>query len=276
MSNFEQEYYENEKFWEGDALGDAHNRDRIRKTIDFIPGDVKNLLDVGCGNGIFLNQIMEEGRPMEVFGLDRSHTALKYLKTPNKINGSIDAVPFPDASFDCVTCLEVIEHLPHTIFDKSLKELARVSKKYVIISVPFSEDIEQGYNRCPECFTVFNADLHLRSFGRDRMETLLRNHGFECKDIFTCGSTMVFKGHRTYTRMFFKKRHHAFRSPNCPVCGYQNSSFKSEVAATDTGAGNTAKPGLVRRMLQGVKALPKALWPKEKKDYWIVALYQKK
>lgn len=45
-----------------------------------------------------------------------------------------DGIPFPDKSFDTVLCLDVLEHIdnPHHIFD----ELCRVSRKYVIISLP--------------------------------------------------------------------------------------------------------------------------------------------
>lgn len=44
------------------------------------------------------------------------------------------ALPFPDNSFECVLCLDVLEHLDniHRTFD----ELCRVSKRHVIISLP--------------------------------------------------------------------------------------------------------------------------------------------
>ena len=43
-------------------------------------------------------------------------------------------IPFPDDSFDCVLCLDVLEHLEniHEVFD----ELCRVSRRYVVISLP--------------------------------------------------------------------------------------------------------------------------------------------
>jgi SAM-dependent methyltransferase len=46
----------------------------------------------------------------------------------------IDRLPFPDASFGCVICCEVLEHLDnlHFIF----AELVRVSQRYLIISLP--------------------------------------------------------------------------------------------------------------------------------------------
>jgi SAM-dependent methyltransferase len=46
----------------------------------------------------------------------------------------IDKLPFADNSFDCVVCCEVLEHLDNLHF--ILSELVRVSRRYVIISLP--------------------------------------------------------------------------------------------------------------------------------------------
>lgn len=45
-----------------------------------------------------------------------------------------EPLPFADGSFDCVLCLDVLEHLdnPHQVFD----ELCRVSRRYVVVSLP--------------------------------------------------------------------------------------------------------------------------------------------
>lgn len=43
-------------------------------------------------------------------------------------------LPFPDGTFDCVVCSDVLEHLDglHSVFD----DLVRVSRRYVIVSLP--------------------------------------------------------------------------------------------------------------------------------------------
>jgi len=43
-------------------------------------------------------------------------------------------LPYKDNAFDLVLCTEVLEHLDDP--QKGLKELVRVSKKYLVISVP--------------------------------------------------------------------------------------------------------------------------------------------
>lgn len=51
-----------------------------------------------------------------------------------QVNLEEEGVPFADESYDCVLCLDVLEHLanPHAVFD----ELCRVSRNYVIVALP--------------------------------------------------------------------------------------------------------------------------------------------
>lgn len=51
--------------------------------------------------------------------------------------GSVNDIPLENNSVDIACAFQVLEHLPYEKFDKSLSELARVSKKYVIISLPY-------------------------------------------------------------------------------------------------------------------------------------------
>jgi 2-polyprenyl-3-methyl-5-hydroxy-6-metoxy-1,4-benzoquinol methylase len=100
--------------------------------------DIKNVLDVGCGEGFILSKLKEEeiGRSWE--GIDYSMEAVEIGK---KINpdldlkqGSIYDSKFKDNSLDLVVCTEVLEHLEDP--KKALKEVLRISKKYVLLSVP--------------------------------------------------------------------------------------------------------------------------------------------
>ena len=51
-------------------------------------------------------------------------------------SGSVLAIPFKNGSFDVVVCCEVLEHLPYSELSKALKEIHRVSLKYVVLSLP--------------------------------------------------------------------------------------------------------------------------------------------
>lgn len=60
-----------------------------------------------------------------------------YLKN-NKIDFSVQNAEklskYRDNEFDLVICCEVLEHVNN--FEQALKELKRISKKYILISVP--------------------------------------------------------------------------------------------------------------------------------------------
>jgi SAM-dependent methyltransferase len=267
--NYEKQYYEFERFWNNYEYSYKINIDKINITFDFIKKDVKNLLDAACGNGIFTNMVSEKFENLKVVAFDRSETALKYVKT-EKYLASIDAIPFNDQEFDCVVAHDVIEHLPVDVYDKALKEIARVARKYIIIGVPFDENLRHNVSECPYCLSHFNNDFHFRSFDKKKMSGLLAASGFRCVEIRTCDTNKFFVGHRTYGNLFYPKWQKKFRSPICPVCGFVNPEdkdpdFKIGIEETVAPAG----------ILPKIKRIPKLLWPKYSKDYEMVALFQK-
>jgi len=266
MNQFEKEYFEAESHWEGDMLSDSFNTERIRATSDLIPEDVSSLLDVGCGNGVFLNSLLaDRGDRMELMGVDRSHTALKYVKT-NKKFGDITSLEMDNDSFDCVTSLEVIEHLPVTVFNKALSELARVSRKYIIVSVPYAEKLEDNFTRCPSCKTMFNRDLHMRTFSEDNFRNLFAIHGYTNVNIQKLGKIKTFAGHTEYRKIFFRREFFRWYSPLCPVCGFREKE-NIEIA-------NPVIPKK-KNIFSYISAVPKFFWPKSTRCYWILGLFEK-
>jgi len=99
---------------------------------------VDSILDVGCGEGFTLNRLREKGVGKKLEGIEYSKAAIELgHKTYPDIaikQGNIYQLPYEDNSFDLVLCTEVLEHLDKP--QDGLKELVRVSKKYLVISVP--------------------------------------------------------------------------------------------------------------------------------------------
>ena len=99
---------------------------------------VESILDVGCGEGFTLNRLKEKGIGKNLEGVEYSKAAIElgHKMYPDiKIKqGNIYKLPYKDNTFDLVLCTEVLEHLDDP--QKGLKELVRVSKKYLVISVP--------------------------------------------------------------------------------------------------------------------------------------------
>lgn len=89
------------------------------------------ILDVSCGEGIFLREILRLGRKIDAYGLDISAVALgiahKSAPEAKIVLADGQRVPFSDAQFDYVTCLGSLEHYLDP--ESGLKELLRAAKK---------------------------------------------------------------------------------------------------------------------------------------------------
>lgn len=87
-----------------------------------------SVLEIGAGDEVVKNYMQKLGV---------SYTTLDIADDLKPdIKGSITAMPVPDKSFDTVCAFEVLEHIPFEEVHAALKELARVAKNAVLVSVP--------------------------------------------------------------------------------------------------------------------------------------------
>jgi SAM-dependent methyltransferase len=118
----------------------AGKRFLVTATLDrcFAPSSIRHaILDIGCGTGMMMQAMESHGR---TYGLEVSPDAIRLSKQRGlhrivRSNAGTD-LPFKNAAFDAVTCLDVLEHLDD---DRNLiKEIFRVVKPggYVIVTVP--------------------------------------------------------------------------------------------------------------------------------------------
>lgn len=100
--------------------------------------NIDSILDVGCGEGFTLARFKKEkiGKNYEGIEIDDGAIELSKKLYPSlKIQkGNIYDLPYKSISFDLTVCTEVLEHLDNP--KKAYKELIRVSKKYILLSVP--------------------------------------------------------------------------------------------------------------------------------------------
>lgn len=174
MNNYNKEtYYEQPEFWVDNLSNNLDEKLRLDETLKMIPDNMQTILDVGCGNG-FLTNVLAKSNYERLVGFDCSNEALKHLNTET-ILGNISSLPFEDKSFDLVTCLETIEHLTEDDYLKGITEIQRVAKKYIIISVPNEEVLENSLVSCPKCCCCFNPDFHMRSYDIKKIKSLFRD-----------------------------------------------------------------------------------------------------
>ena len=237
-------------------------QERTRATLSLIPEDCSSILDVGCGDGKITNQLASQYK--RVAGLDSSKEALKLVKT-EKILGMMESLPFADRSFDLIICCEVLEHLPFKFFPKALNELERVAEKYIIISVPYKENLRKSMVRCPYCGCDFVPLRHVRSFDLNKSLSLFGN--------FTAQHYIFYHWYKDYSRLVFKiARLLGFltRFPLnavCPQCGYGTLPKDRAEIATSSRQDNS----LVR--VAGTWA--KRLIPARRRPFILIVIYHR-
>ena len=99
--------------------------------------DIQTVLDVGPGT-TFMHDMLKIHRP------DISYRSLDIAVDLNPdFIGGITSIPTSENSFDLVSAFQVLEHIEFKDFEPALKEMKRVSRKYVFISLPhFGTSIE--------------------------------------------------------------------------------------------------------------------------------------
>jgi SAM-dependent methyltransferase len=95
-----------------------------------------NVLDIGCGGGLTLGYLASLTRLGKAVGIDYSEDSVAVARKRNQNHiasgrvevrhGSVSSMPFPDATFDCVTAVESYYFWPDITSD--LAEVRRVMK----------------------------------------------------------------------------------------------------------------------------------------------------
>lgn len=94
------------------------------------------ILDAGCGSGRNMLELAHYGTVNGVELSPTSVAAAKARHTGEVTQGSIDALPFEDDSFDLITSLDVLEHIEDD--RAALRELRRVARPggLLLLTVP--------------------------------------------------------------------------------------------------------------------------------------------
>ena len=146
---------------------------RVKSVLGFLHNIIPNhhcrtLLDIGSGRGAFLFPLMRDFPELEVTSIDILPHRIEMLECIriggiDNLHPGIDNIcttTMPSKSFDIVTALEVLEHIPDT--SAAVGNIVRLAKKYVIISVPSHPDDN------PE---------HIHLFNHEKLEELFLNEG---------------------------------------------------------------------------------------------------
>ena len=120
---------------------------RVRRVLGVLRGlQPITLLDIGSGRGAFLWPLLDAFPVLSVTAIDLLDHRVADMQavraggvslfTAHKMD--VTALAFANRSFEVVTMLEVLEHIPET--EQALREVCRVARRAVIFSVPSRPD----------------------------------------------------------------------------------------------------------------------------------------
>jgi SAM-dependent methyltransferase len=139
------------------------------------------ILDAGCGTGQMLQHLGRFGRAV---GIDTSPEALSFAASrgvDRLVRGSILALPFADAGFDCVLSLDVIEHVDAD--EALLHHLAGVLKPggRLVVTVPAFRALWSEHDE---------VNWHKRRYRAPQLRSLLEAHGLEIERLTYCNTAL--------------------------------------------------------------------------------------
>ena len=145
----------------------------IRAELDRLalaPG--ARILDAGCGSGRTLEELVPYG---EVQGIELDPVAAELAISRGRGEvriGRLEELPWEDAQFDLITCLDVIEHTPDDRV--TLSELRRVSKPgaFLLVTVPAYQGLWSTHDV---------ANHHYRRYSRGRLRAAADETGWRVR-----------------------------------------------------------------------------------------------
>ena len=155
----------------------------IRAELDRLAlGSDASILDAGCGSGRTLQELAAYGW---VSGIELNQQAAEVARARGLgevRTGRLEELPWPDASFDLITCLDVIEHTPDDRV--TLAELRRVCRPggWLLVTVPAYPALWSTHDE---------ANHHYRRYSRPTLRAAAGDAGWEMARISSFNSVLL-------------------------------------------------------------------------------------
>jgi SAM-dependent methyltransferase len=137
---------------------------RTADLLRLLPKGRRSVLDIGARDGHFSRLLSQHFA--EVTALDLRKPCFEIPRVV-AVAGDVTHLDFPDDSFDCVFCAEVLEHIPDV--QGACREIARVARHEIVIGTPFKQDTRLGRTTCASCGSANPPWGHVNSFDEERL-----------------------------------------------------------------------------------------------------------
>jgi SAM-dependent methyltransferase len=159
---------ENARKFQWSSVTGNLNVERVSYLNRFLMGD--RILDAGCAGGAYSEYLRSKG--FDVIGVDKTLEFLEVIPDNHRHfykQADILNLPFEDGYFDCTYCFDVLEHVDDL---SALKELIRVTKRRVIVTVPHeNHGILQSSSLT---LSTYQDCTHLRYYNPDSLRQLIQ------------------------------------------------------------------------------------------------------
>lgn len=158
-----------------DWVQSQFGRDRMQRVLHHVPLGGRHL-DAGTGKG---DGTVLAARRTRCVGLEYGFTSLVAASSKGSdrlsmVQGDARTLPFAEASFDSVTCLDVLEHIPRP--EEAVRELARVLRPggLLILQTPSRELLKERLLRLARRLGYPQRQPYDRPLSLARLRSLLR------------------------------------------------------------------------------------------------------
>jgi len=256
------------KNWESVELS-IEKKEQIEVILFFINKYIKNndinYFEFGCGNcfvtNILFDNLKNNYKKINFTVSDISEIGLAYCN--KKYNQELiveekQDFKVKDKSMDIVTSFEVFEHLDDNKQDFYLNQLLKITKKYLIIGLPYNEMLEKRIVNCKFCDYTGHIWGHLRSYSKKDFENLFEGKA-KLIEYKLCGSEEVDFNKNRYdfvNRIGYKNLNFI-----CPSCTEENN----EITLL-----NRIYNKIISQTLLNTKLSKTVIHP-----FWIVGIFEK-
>ncbi|MGB7581908.1 MAG: class I SAM-dependent methyltransferase [Sedimentisphaerales bacterium] len=183
----------------------VHKPDLPRMILDTLNSQ-SSVLDIGCGNGEFLNRVRQFCR-CRVSGVDTSENAVLCAKKQcglDVFRGEITAAPFEEKSFDLITAWSCIEHMNNPA--QAVKKIFALCKPggFLFIKTPNYDSFAAKLFK--DKWYHLDCPRHLYIFSPAAITALLEKSGFEAVNVYHKPSSKGWLGSLQY--VFYGDNYH--------------------------------------------------------------------
>jgi SAM-dependent methyltransferase len=141
------------------------------------------VLDAGCGSGRTMVELADYGDQVSGIELNEDAAELARRRGVGEVQiGRLEELPWDDATFDLITCLDVIEHVPDDV--AALVELRRVARPgaWLLVTVPAYQALWSRHDE---------ANHHYRRYSRSALRAAARSAGWQIERVSSFNSLLL-------------------------------------------------------------------------------------